>query len=106
MAVIFLRATHAELTKAGYKDLDPQHSLFLLFRPERADDDESYPQAGPIISPRFHGTKSAVHGKLLDEHEGELLRLNQVTDTLLEVGSKPLQLRQGVSLTSDRKSVV
>ena len=31
--VIFLRATHAELAKAGYKDLDQKHELFLLYRP-------------------------------------------------------------------------
>ena len=32
--MIFLRATHTELTKAGYTDLDPKHELFLLYRPK------------------------------------------------------------------------
>ena len=35
--VIFLKATHAELTKAGYTDLDSKHELFLLYRPKHDD---------------------------------------------------------------------
>ena len=35
--VIFLKATHAELTKAGFKGLDPKHELFLLYRPTSAE---------------------------------------------------------------------
>ena len=35
--VIFLRATHAELTKAGFKHLDPKHELFLLYRPTQEE---------------------------------------------------------------------
>ena len=37
--VIFLRATHAELTRAGYTELDPHHELFLLYRPFEVEDE-------------------------------------------------------------------
>ena len=106
--MIFLRATHAELTKAGFHNLDPKHELFLLYRPDREDEDETVPDVS-ILSPRHstsHGTLSEIHGKYLDSHEVESLRAMEVTDRYLKVGAVPLQVRQGASLTSKRAGLV
>ena len=48
-AVIFLRATYAELTKAGYTGLDPKHELFLLYREK---EDVELIHKGSVLSPR------------------------------------------------------
>ena len=53
--MIFLKATHAELTRAGYKDLDPLHELFLLYRPDKDDDEEAQ------LSPRRPDLKEDTH---------------------------------------------
>ena len=92
--VIFLRATHGELTKAGYKNLDPKHELFLWYRPE--DDDETIPEVS-VLNPRAmpeldwggdHGTGSP--------HASPRSRRLRY----LEVTEKPLKVRQGAALTS------
>jgi len=106
--VIFLRSTHAELVKAGFQGLDPKHELFLLYRPDREDNDETFPEVS-ILSPRHspsHGQRSDVHGKYLNPNEDELLRAMEVTEPYLQVGSVPLQVRQGASLTSKRAGVL
>lgn len=107
-AVIFLRSTHAELTKAGYADLDPHHELFLLYRPERADEDGTIPDVS-ILSPRHspsRGRRSGVHGKYLTQHETAALSAMEVTRPYLQVGAAPLKVRQGASLTSKRVGVL
>ena len=57
--VIFLRATHDELVKAGFKHLDPKHELFLTYRPEdNGGEDEAVAETvlqsprGMLLSPR------------------------------------------------------
>ena len=83
-AVIFLRATHADLTKAGYVDLDPQHELFLLYREK--DDEEPFPDVS-ILSPRYgHAVGPSLH--------------RTVGGEVRVVGATPLKVRQGVALTS------
>ena len=83
LAVIFLRSTYEELNHAGYTGLDPTHELFLLYRPERADDDETVPE-----SPRH--CSYAIND----------------ADKYLQVGAAPLQVRKGASLTSKRAGVL
>lgn len=110
-AVIFLKSTHAELIRAGYTNLDPHHKLFLQYRPERVDEDETIPDAsafnatksiGPcvrVFSPRnnvFSPQNSPRNSPWLD-----------VTETYLEVGTEAvLQVRRGASLTSKRAGVL
>ena len=50
--VIFLKATHAELTKAGFKGLDPKHELFLLYRPDPDADKVPVPDVS-VLSPMY-----------------------------------------------------
>ena len=64
-AVIFLRATHAELTRAGYADLDPQHRLFLEYRPK--EDEEPIADVS-IFSPRYRAERPLL------EHQSQLRR--------------------------------
>ena len=59
--VIFLKATHAELTRAGYKNLDPKHELFLLYRPTT---DEVYISRVELKMREGSSLDSAVAGKL------------------------------------------
>lgn len=55
LAVIFLKATHAQLTEAGFRNLDPLHRLFLEYRPE-PEDEESGGLFNDlsVFSPRYH----------------------------------------------------
>jgi hypothetical protein len=88
--VIFLRATHDELTKAGYTNLDPKHELFLTHRPHQdAGSNEAIPDA-VLLSPR---------GQMLSPRP--LPRLGAI-----EITEKPLKLRQGVALTSKPIGVI
>lgn len=94
--VIFLRATHAELTRAGYADLDPLHELFLLYRDK--EDDEVLPDVSILSprhahaapSPRGPGTPRAEHG----------------VEQYVQVGEAPAKLRRGVALTSKSTGVL
>jgi hypothetical protein len=104
--VIFLKATHAELTKAGYANLDPHHELFLLYRPGRADDDETIPEMS-MLSPRLSPGRSGAPGRPPSPHEAESPRVMEVTDQYLRVDAEtPIQVRRGASLTSKRAGVL
>ena len=89
--MIYLRATHAELTKAGFANLDPKHELFLLYREK--DDALALPDLSIVApkpshsSPRWPGVRrSPCQGRDWDVH----------------VIDKPLKVRRGISLTSKR----
>jgi len=89
--VIFLRATHAELTRAGYTDLDSMHELFMLYREK---EDEQLIHDMSILSPRY--TARGHQDVVASPRAGALDR----TERYVEVGSTPLKVRQGVALTS------
>ena len=91
-AVIFLKATYAELTKAGYENLDPHHKLFLLHRPDTGDEEQATPDIS-VLSPR----------PLLRSSRSSPRRWSP---RRVEVGVEAVQVRQGFSLTSKRKGVL
>lgn len=84
--VIFLRATHWELTNAGFTGLDPKHRLFLEYGPTDPFLDEIATDIGVSIlgSPRVMGSP----------------RTTEVSENTF------LKVRQGVALTSKRVGVV
>jgi len=92
--VIFLRATHDELTKAGFEGLDPKHELFLTHRPsDDAGPNESVPET-VLFSPRGGQGVQMLSPRPMP-------RVGTV-----EVAEKPLKLRQGVALTSKPIGVI
>jgi len=94
--VIFLRTTHAELTRAGYTELDPLHELFMLYREK---EDEQLIHDMSILSPRYLSPRYTARGQqdvVASPRAGALDR----TERYVEVGSTPLKVRQGVALTS------
>ena len=89
--VIFLRATHAELTRAGYTDLDPMHELFYLYSEK---EDEEIVADVSILSSTY--THSSPRGS--QHHPRDV----EAAERYLEVSAAPLKVRQGVALTSKR----
>ena len=86
--VIFLRATHADLTKAGFAGLDPLHRLFLEYR-EKEDDEIVADVKTSILSPR--NTPGAM----------TLAAQPRMIET-----DAPLQVRSGVALTTKKLQVL
>ena len=86
--VIFLRFTHAELTAAGYRDLDPKHRLFLEYRPEHDE------EMGAPASPRSHPASPMASPRAYPEREQD--------PRSMRVGDAPLVLRAGADLTSEK----
>ena len=84
--VIFLKASHAELTEAGYKNLDPKHRLFLEYRYIAEDDDELIHDLS-VLSPRYRGLGSP---RIPDD------------PTSVHVGDAPLVMRAGPEMSSDK----
>lgn len=84
--VIFLRATHADLTRAGYKDLDPKHELFLLYRSKDEVEDDVNIHDLSILSPRYHRSSPAP----------------ATGPRIMEVTARCLKVRRSVALTSKR----
>jgi len=110
--VIFLRATHAELTKAGYTGLDPLHELFMLYREK--EDEEVIPDGSVLSTKRADPHMEAPtspRGWARSASAGEWVtqRLSAQRPTsprMIEVTDRSLKLRQGVALTSKCVGVV
>ena len=77
VSVIFLRATHSELVKAGYKGLDPKHELFLLYRPKN---DDVYTAATQLKMREADSLDSADAGSLAQGTRVSVLKRSVLPD--------------------------
>lgn len=90
--VIFLRATYQELVKAGYTGLDPKHRLFLEYR-ER-EDEEIMPEVQvSSLSPTYH--QRSFDASMSPREMPRIIE-----------SDVPLQVRQGVALTSKKAGTI
>ena len=94
--VIFLRATCAELTHAGYTHLDPKHRLFLEYRYEPLAEE------APPVSPRGGGAHlAAARGPALSSPRREY-PWREDDPRSMHVGEAPLVMRAAFDVGSER----
>jgi len=99
--VIFLRVTHAELTAAGCKGLDPLHRLFLEYRPESDEEQQQMIHDLSILSPRRRMGHPDIITKLSPRAPESKTTTTRGFDPLRpRVGGTALVLREGPELNS------
>jgi len=88
--VIFLKASYAELTHAGYANLDPKHRLFLEYRYIPVSEEDQLPIHDlSILSPRYKVSMMTSPRGSPREHGAH-------------VGHTPLVMRSGCELSSEK----